>query len=90
MFLVFTNLVYTGADHLTAAQYYHILRAIPVLVPIIQISLTGSVYTTVAVALERYTTMVEAFCMVSINFVLLGNISRLYFSQLQCVMDGFS
>ena len=36
------------------------LKLIPILVPLIHISLTASVYTTVAVAVERYTTLVDA------------------------------
>lgn len=74
-FLLFANLVYTGASHLSPSQvksdvlklcnlisiiYQHLplLKSIPILLPLIHISLTGSVYTTVAV--ERYTTFVEA------------------------------
>ena len=41
-------------------QYLPLLKSIPILLPLIHISLTGSVYTTVAVAVERYTTFVEA------------------------------
>ena len=69
MFLVLANLVYTGATHLTPVQYVPLLRAIPILVPFIHITLTGSVYTIVAVALERYTTMVEALSKVKENLM---------------------
>ena len=41
-------------------QYLPLLKSIPILLPLIHISLTDSVYTTVAVAVERYTTFVEA------------------------------
>ena len=87
---MFANLVYTGAAYLTPFQYIPILHAIPVLVPIIHISLTGSVYTIVAVALERYTTMVETLTKVIVNFIKLFNIITVYYSQLPCVMGGSS
>ena len=90
MFLVFANLVYTGAAHLTPVQYLPLLRAIPILVPLIHISLTGSVYTIVAVALERYTTMVEALSKVTVNLIKRLNNVSFYHSQLPCVMDGSS
>ena len=40
-------------------QYFPLLKLIPILVPLIHISLTASVYTTVAVAVERYTTLID-------------------------------
>ena len=49
-------------------QYLPILKSIPILLPLIHISLTGSVYTTVAVAVERYTTFVEALSKVKVMF----------------------
>jgi len=56
LFLIFANLVYTSASHLSDEQYQPLLRATPVLVPLIHISLTASVYTTLAVAVERTVT----------------------------------
>ena len=71
LFLIFANLVYTSASHLSDEQvciinylwhddispkYQPLLRATPVLVPLIHISLTASVYTTLAVAVERTAT----------------------------------
>merc|ERR1719232_276779 len=58
LFLVFANLVYTSASHLTPDQYLPLLKCIPALVPLIHISLTASVYTTVAVATERAATFI--------------------------------
>ena len=49
-------------------QYLPLLKSIPILLPLIHISLTGSVYTTVAVAVERYTTFVEALNKVVVMF----------------------
>ena len=66
-FLLFANLVYTGASHLSPARYLPLLKSIPILLPLIHISLTGSVYTTVAVAVERYTTFVEALSKVMVR-----------------------
>ena len=59
-FLIFANLVYSGASLLSPSQYLPLLKSIPVLVPLIHISLTASVYTTVAVAVERYSTLIDA------------------------------
>ena len=48
-------IVYTALTVL-CCQYLPLLRSIPVLVPLIHISLTASVYTTVAVAVDRAAT----------------------------------
>jgi len=53
-----TNTVYTLAALLTTQQYVPILHAVPTLIPLIHISLTGSVYSLIAVAVERYTTLI--------------------------------
>jgi len=58
-FLLFANIVYTSASLLSPLQYLPVLKMIPILVPLIHISLTASVYTTVAVAVERYTTLID-------------------------------
>ena len=50
-------------------QYLPLLKSIPILVPLIHISLTASVYTTVAVALERYTTFSKTFKVSSICII---------------------
>ena len=48
-------------------QYLPLLRSIPVLVPLIHISLTASVYTTVAVAVDRAATFLPHIAKVRIG-----------------------
>ena len=57
LFLIFVNLVYTSASILSPSEYLPLLHLIPTLVPLIQIFLTASVYTTLAVAVERFLTL---------------------------------
>ena len=71
IFLVFSNLVYASATHLSPLQYRPFLHAIPVLIPLVHIALTGSVYTIVAIAFERYTTMTSTANKVCKHFRLL-------------------
>ena len=88
-FLLFANLVYTGASHLSPAQYLPLLKSIPILLPLIHISLTGSVYTTVAVAVERYTTFVEALSKVMVD-VDSEIYDKIILSQQTCARVGSS
>jgi hypothetical protein len=63
-----------------------LLKSIPTLLPLIHISLTASVYTTMAVAVERYSTLIDALKKVIKNKIF-GQTHNL-FSQLPSAMDG--
>ena len=48
-------------------QYTYILRSLPILVPLIHTAVTGSVYTTVAIAIERAATFIPSINKVAAN-----------------------
>ena len=61
-------------------QYTYILRSLPVLVPFLHTTVTGSVYTIVAIAIER-----AASFFPSINKVIVREICILYI--VHCIYD---
>ena len=69
-------------------QYLPLLKSIPILLPLIHISLTASVYTTMAVAVERYSTLIDALK----KLIKIKLFKHRYnvFSRLPSAMDGSS
>jgi len=57
LFLIFANLVYSIAAILQPSQSKLQIWSIPYILPLTHMSLTGSVYSVVAVTVERYTTL---------------------------------
>ena len=56
-------------------------RMLPVLLPLIHITLTGSVYTTIAVACERCITVLAPFTQVKVRTMAIRDYVKLFFKN---------
>ena len=73
----------------TYVQYQPLLRSLPVLVPLIHTSLTASVYTTLAVAVERAATFAPKIAMESSESIMRDVLTFYLLRLSKCVREDF-